>query len=494
MLFVSTKETRFSLLLCFTLLSFLSFLRGEETQNVGKIRSAADVAFSKGDTEESARLWQQVISLEPKNEQNFYKLFRVHLRQQKFREALQDLTHCLELKPTHKQSLAQRGKLLLRLGRCAEAEIDLKELEKIDPKSKDVALIADAGKCAVQLKLGDNAYQRRQWDVAKNHYTEVIRYSEMSSHAFLRRSWCSFNIGDMYESIADAGKVLKFDPNNLEALELRGGCYYVLGETETAMNHYRQALKLDPEHRGCKEGHRLIKKIQKSRDRYQKALSKGDKEEALKYLQAVIDADPNHPKSVPEAESDMAKVLKDLGRKQEAKQLAESALQKDERNGALMILLADIMMDNEEWDEAVYRIKKALELDDGNREWHDKLRRAEAALKQSKQKDYYKILGVPRNAKLKDIKKAYREGALQWHPDKHTGEEEKEKAEKQFQQIAEAYEILSDADLRKKYDRGEEVLPNQGGDGGGHNPFGHNPFGHNPFGGGGKQHFHFKFG
>ena len=130
MLFVSTKETRFSLLLCFTLLSFLSFLRGEETQNVGKIRSAADVAFSKGDTEESARLWQQVISLEPKNEQNFYKLFRVHLRQQKFREALQDLTHCLELKPTHKQSLAQRGKLLLRLGRCAEAEIDLKELEK----------------------------------------------------------------------------------------------------------------------------------------------------------------------------------------------------------------------------------------------------------------------------------------------------------------------------------------------------------------------------
>jgi DnaJ family protein C protein 3 len=48
--------------------------------------------------------------------------------------------------------------------------------------------------------------------------------------------------------------------------------------------------------------------------------------------------------------------------------------------------------------------------------------------------------------------------ALVWHPDKHTGEEEKEKAEKQFQLIAEANEILSDDEKRGKYDRGEDVL------------------------------------
>ena len=91
----------------------------------------------------------------------------------------------------------------------------------------------------------------------------------------------------------------------------------------------------------------------------------------------------------------------------------------------------------------------------------DELRRAEAALKQSKQKDYYKILGVARKATQKEIKKAYREQALIWHPDKHTGEEEKEKAEKQFQLVAEAYEVLQDAEKRSKYDRGEEVFPNQ---------------------------------
>ena len=93
---------------------------------------------------------------------------------------------------------------------------------------------------------------------------------------------------------------------------------------------------------------------------------------------------------------------------------------------------------------------------------------------------------VPRNAEAKAIKKAYREQALKWHPDKHSGPEEKEIAEKQFQLIAEAYEVLSDEEKRKAYDRGEDVFPNQGGGGGGG---GHN-FQH--FQHGGFQ-FHFQF-
>merc|ERR1712232_212180 len=86
---------------------------------------------------------------------------------------------------------------------------------------------------------------------------------------------------------------------------------------------------------------------------------------------------------------------------------------------------------------------------------------AKVALKQSKEKNYYKILGVPRNAKLKEIKKSYRELALKWHPDKNS--DNPEKAEKMFQDISEAYEVLSDKELRGKYDRGEEVFENQGG-------------------------------
>ncbi|XP_010083653.1 PREDICTED: dnaJ homolog subfamily B member 6, partial [Pterocles gutturalis] len=85
--------------------------------------------------------------------------------------------------------------------------------------------------------------------------------------------------------------------------------------------------------------------------------------------------------------------------------------------------------------------------------------------------DYYEVLGVQKHASAEDIKKAYRKLALKWHPDKNP--DNKEEAERQFKQVAEAYEVLSDARKRDIYDRyGKEGLINGGGGGNHHdNPF-----------------------
>lgn len=65
-------------------------------------------------------------------------------------------------------------------------------------------------------------------------------------------------------------------------------------------------------------------------------------------------------------------------------------------------------------------------------------------------KDYYKILGVPRNADEKEIKRAFRKLAQQYHPDKNPGDAE---AERKFKEVNEANTVLSDADKRSKYDK-----------------------------------------
>ncbi|MEM1326366.1 MAG: molecular chaperone DnaJ [Bacteroidota bacterium] len=81
-------------------------------------------------------------------------------------------------------------------------------------------------------------------------------------------------------------------------------------------------------------------------------------------------------------------------------------------------------------------------------------------------RDYYEVLGVSKQADEKELKKAYRKLAIKYHPDKNPDNKE---AEEKFKEAAEAYEILSDADKRARYDRFGHagVDPNAGFGGGG---------------------------
>ena len=83
----------------------------------------------------------------------------------------------------------------------------------------------------------------------------------------------------------------------------------------------------------------------------------------------------------------------------------------------------------------------------------------------AEKRDYYEVLGVPKNASDADIKKAFRTLAKKYHPDMHPGDKE---CEEKFKEAQEAYAVLSDAEKRKQYDQfGHAAFDGTGGAGAG---------------------------
>lgn len=156
------------------------------------------------------------------------------------------------------------------------------------------------------------------------------------------------------------------------------------------------------------------------------------------------------------------------------------------------------LLKQEDYEAAIRTLEKAAEVRPDKRDKVNPiLNKAQVAFKRSKTKDYYKVLGVASDADEKQIKSAYRKASKLYHPDKAAKQGmSKEDAEKKMASINEAYEVLSDSELRARFDRGDD--PNsqerQG------SPFQGSPFGGgHPFmfqqgGGGGGNNFKFHFG
>ena len=140
------------------------------------------------------------------------------------------------------------------------------------------------------------------------------------------------------------------------------------------------------------------------------------------------------------------------------------------------------LLKKEEFEAAIRTLEKAAEVrPDKQDKVNPILNKAQIALKRSKSKDYYKVLGVANDADEKQIKSAYRKASKQFHPDKAAKQGvSKEEAEKKMASINEAYEVLSNPELRARFDRGDDPNSQETG----------SPFQGNPFGGGHPFMFH----
>ncbi|KAG8140808.1 hypothetical protein E2320_003469 [Naja naja] len=283
-------------------------------------------------------------------------------------------------------------------------------------------------------------------------------------------------MGKFKSALPDLSKAIELKPDFLAARLQRGNILLKQGYTQEAKQDFEAVLKSNPDDAEAQNQLSRVTEQEFSMQEAQTAFQKKNYLGAVSFLDRVIEISPwdpepkelrsecylhlgNYNKAIMDLKPTtklrndnraaflkLSKLYYNLGEHEES--LTE-AHQLDPRNIFILRDRAEAFILNEEFEKAIEDYQEAKEFDAENEELKDGLERAQKLLKQSKKRNYYKILGIQRNANKQEIIKAYRKLAQQWHPDNFQSEDEKKEAEKKFIDIAAAKEVLTDPDERK---------------------------------------------
>ncbi|KAJ6579674.1 hypothetical protein DFH09DRAFT_1246175 [Mycena vulgaris] len=471
----------------------------------------ANVLLSAGQFNEAAKVYSEAIGGAPTA---YFSLGR-------HGAALDDFAHVLTFTPLPSAHLMQ-ARIHTKDGDFALARAALKlytggekELQERDALLQDIADAEAAAKQAAQERAA------LLWNACGESASRALRTSTHSVTVRSLRVECALGAGDIEGAVGDMSRLTSLLPEAqtpaVQALIFRLS-FFLLPASPCRLQR-AQASRL------CLPLHRLSKTLERGFTMAEEQGAAGDWRGALATLKgtgkkgdiyrrfqeaAAEQLAPAHltlfaldkgqivlpsvAKTSPRRRSLLRGLCKghtalEMFRKGEEWCQALFDMEGGEEDADALRGLGEAQLVREEWEEGVRFLEKAFEATGrSDRDFQARLQKAQRLLKQSRQKDYYKVLGVARDADARTIKKAL----CTAHPDKG-GTEQKMAA------VNEAYEVLSNPELRQRFDNGEDPndpMAQQGG-----HPFqqGGHPFAQffqqqGGGGGGGGFQFHFSHG
>lgn len=256
---------------------------------------------------------------------------------------------------------------------------------------------------------------------------------------------------------------MQTDSTNADAVYVRGLCLYYNDNLEKGLIHFQRALILDPDNANARQMRIKAKSLKEKKEHGNELFKTGKYREAQVVYTEALEIDPCNKDINSKLYYNRALVNVKIGNVCDAIQDCTCALAANDEYLKPLMLRARCQKDMKNFEECVKDYESALKTEK-TMEIKQLLKEAKLALKKSKRKDYYKILGIDKNATEIDIKKAYRKRALVHHPDRHANatDEEKREQEKQFKDVGEAYTVLTDSQKRSRYDNGQDLEDNAG--------------------------------
>ncbi|KAJ7918823.1 protein prenylyltransferase [Mycena leptocephala] len=436
-----------------------------------KVKEQGNVAFKAKRFGDAVDLYTKAIEMNPTEPSFLTNRAAAYMGIKRFRLALDDCQLAATL-----QAAAPSAKTLLRLARCqfalgstTPALSTLRSVIALEPKNAPaLQLQSKINLLEAHLKNFESAKAKKEWAHARLALDKCLQGiegegGEIPTEWRLWRVELELARGNLEAANTAANDALRLNPSSPDVLTSRGLVLFLSGRLPQALQHAQSALRGDPGHEPAQRLRKRVKDVERLKEEGNAAFKTGKLDDAIeKYgeaLDRVGDAEEEGKGGQIRATllSNRATALLKLNRHEDALRDTDASLELTPTSFKALRTRARIHLHLEHYDQCVADFKAAIQQVgmDGSageadlRALKTELKKAEAALKRSKTKDYYKILGVQRDCTEQDIRKGYRRESLKHHPDKG-GDEEK------FKLVVEANAVLSDPQRRERYDMGED--------------------------------------
>ncbi|KAB5523024.1 small glutamine-rich tetratricopeptide repeat-containing protein A [Coniochaeta sp. 2T2.1] len=403
--------------------------------------------------------YTKAVVLQPESATYLSNRAAAYMSAGKYEDALEDCRQAAALDPTNSKILLRLARIYTSLGQPEEALATFGRIQPA-PSAKDTAAARE------MLQHVNSAKSATRDGTSASMVLYALDRAErlLGVGALKPRKWqlmrgeALLKMGDAHalgEAQNIAMSMLRNNSLDPEGLVLRGRALYAGGDNDKAIAHFRKALSCDPDFKDAIKWLRIVQKLSRTKEEADSDLKSRRYQSAIDKYTAALDIDPANKQTNSKMLRNMATAKIQLKQFDEAIADCERAISLDPSYMNARKTKANAFGGAERWEDAVREWKSIQEMDPEDRTIAKEIRRAELELKKSQRKDYYKILGVSKDADDNQIKKAYRKLAIVHHPDKNPDDKE---AEARFKDISEAYETLSDSQKRARYDSGDDLI------------------------------------
>ena len=381
---------------------------------------------------------------------------------EKYKESINDYKKSIEFNPKNTKNLKKLASVYILIGNFGEAQILLEKCVHLEPR--DSTHTTELNKIK-KLVENYNQIEEKKKELKFDDVEELSKKLLTDAPAFpaLRIIYlesllenCKFKDCINYINSKISSTEKEKEP---EYEYLLTKAYYFKGDYDLAKKNIKRLLANSMELEKYSKLKEKIESIENVKTKANQLFKENKIDEAIEEYTKCLEFDPENKNFNSIILTNRALCYKKKEKLLEALKDVNEALKLNPLYTTAYVRRGHIYNEYKMYDDAVNDFQKAKELDPSYKDIEGLIKNASALQTQSRNRDYYAILGIDKNASPEEIKKAYRKMALKYHPDRNAESEESKKiAQRKFENIGDAYAVLSDPKKKQMYDQGVDPL------------------------------------